>query len=232
MIVSKMEIAEPFPEVYMIEVGSRKILATFNLTPGLPFYGEQLINVKEGEYRTWNPYRSKLAAVIMKGLRHLPPSRGDKVLYLGVASGTTCSHISDIVGWEGHIWAVDFAPRPMRDLLTNLARHRENISPILGNARHPEGYSSMVPMVDGLYADVAQPDQANILKKNADVFLEPGGWALMAVKSRSVDVTRSPHDVYEEQIDVLERNGFKIEEVLELDPYERDHAMASARYKV
>lgn len=229
--MSKMEIEEPFPGVFKIRVDSKKVLATMNLSPSLTFYGEQLINVDGGEYRSWNPYRSKLAAAIMKGVRQVPPSHGDKVLYLGVASGTTCSHISDIVGCEGHIWGVDFAPRPLRDLIGNLARHRGNISPILGDARRPEAYSALVPIVDVLYADVAQPDQAAIVVKNAELYLKPGGWAVMAVKSRSVDVTRSPQGVYAEQVEALQRKGFKIDEMLELDPYERDHAMVLARFR-
>lgn len=50
------------------------------------------------EYRVWNPFRSKLAAAILGGIDqiHMPP--GSKVLYLGAASGTTVSHVSDIVG--------------------------------------------------------------------------------------------------------------------------------------
>lgn len=50
------------------------------------------------EYRVWNPFRSKLAAAILGGIDeiHMPP--GSKVLYLGAASGTTVSHVSDVVG--------------------------------------------------------------------------------------------------------------------------------------
>jgi len=59
------------------------------------------LQVGEGEkteYRVWNPFRSKLAAAILGGIDqiHMPP--GSKVLYLGAASGTTVSHVSDIVG--------------------------------------------------------------------------------------------------------------------------------------
>ena len=55
------------------------------------------------EYRVWNPFRSKLAAAILGGVDqiHMPP--GSKVLYLGAASGTTVSHVSDIVG---PVWAI------------------------------------------------------------------------------------------------------------------------------
>ncbi len=219
---------ELFQGIFEIAMGDRRLLATINLTPGVNVYGEQLIRVGDLEYRAWSPYRSKLAAAIMKGLKRMPLSKGMKILYLGVASGTTCSHISDIVGDEGHIWGVDFAPRPLRDLIENLAASRKNISPILGDARSPETYPPLVPCVDLIYVDVAQPDQSIILSRNAEFYLRPMGWALMAIKSRSIDVTRPPEEVYEAEIEELERRGFEIHEVVELEPYERDHAMVVA----
>jgi fibrillarin-like pre-rRNA processing protein len=220
-----------FPGVYALETESGEALATLNLTPGKRFYTEQLVNVDGVEYRTWSPYRSKLAAGIVKGLGEMPLSRGDKVLYLGVASGTTCSHVSDIIGVGGHVWGVDFAPRPIRDLVDGLAKHRDNVSPILGDARRPRSYAVNVPRVDGIYADVAQPDQAGIVVENARVFLKSGGWAVMAVKSRSIDVTRAPQRIYEAEIEKLREAGFEIAESLELDPYEKDHALVVARLK-
>jgi fibrillarin-like pre-rRNA processing protein len=166
----------------------------------------------------------------MKGLGGVPLDPGCKVLYLGVASGTTCSHVSDIVGKKGHVWGVDFAPRPMRDLIENVAKHRGNVSPILGDARRPGSYATLVPKVDAIYADVAQPDQAEIVVRNAELFLKPGGWVMFAVKSRSIDVSLPPEKVYAGEIEVLERNGFEVVEALKLDPFEKDHAMVVARY--
>ncbi|MEM3055733.1 MAG: fibrillarin-like rRNA/tRNA 2'-O-methyltransferase, partial [Candidatus Bathyarchaeia archaeon] len=168
-----IEIHELFQGVFEILMEDRRILATVNLTPGIDVYGEQLIRVGDVEYRAWSPFRSKLAAAILRGLKNMPISKGMKVLYLGVASGTTCSHISDIVGDEGHIWGVDFAPRPLRDLIEKLAPYRRNISPILGDARAPEAYPPLVPIVDLIYADVAQPDQSRILSRNAELYLKP-----------------------------------------------------------
>jgi len=220
-----------FPGVYALEGESGEAIATLNLTPGKRFYGEQLVTVDGVEYRTWNPYRSKLAAAIRKGLGAMPISRGDKVLYLGVASGTTCSHVSDIIGVGGHVWGVDFAPRPIRDLIEGLAKHRANVSPILGDARRPRTYAVNVSKVDGIYADVAQPDQAGIVVENARVFLRSGGWAVMAVKSRSIDVTKAPRRVYEAEIEKLKAGGFDVVESLELDPFEKDHALVVARLK-
>jgi fibrillarin-like pre-rRNA processing protein len=225
-----MILKEQFPGIFRITVESKELLATRNLTPGLTVYGEQLIRLGDEEFRSWIPFRSKLAAAIIKGLDEVPLNPGDKILYLGVASGTTCSHISDIVGEKGHIWGVDFAPRPMRDLIEKVTRHRGNVSPILGDARRPGSYATLVPKVDVVYADVAQPDQAEIVVRNAELFLKPGGWAMMAVKSRSIDVSLPPERVYAGEIEVLEGKGFEIAETLRLDPYERDHAMVVARF--
>lgn len=216
--------------IFEITMDEKRVLATMNLTPGRNVYGEQLIHGEDREYRSWNPFRSKLAAAILKGVRDIPLALGSSVLYLGVASGTTCSHISDIVGVGGHVWGVDFAPRPLRDLIDNLSRYRGNISPILADARRPELYSALVPRVDVIYADVAQPDQSGIVARNAEFYLRPDGWTMMAIKSRSVDVNRPPQQVYDEQVEGLSGRGFDVVELIELEPYEMDHAMAVARY--
>ena len=218
------------PGVYFIEEGSQRFLATTNFAPGRKVYGEELVTVDGVEYRLWNPTRSKLGAAIVRGLIKNPIKPGVKVLYLGVASGTTCSHVSDIIGDSGHVWGVDFAPRPIRDLIDHVARYRKNITPILGDARQPQGYSLQVPKVDTIFADVAQPDQAEIVVKNAKLYLKKGGYAMLSIKSRSVDVGRPPTEIYREQVEILKRGGFNVEELLALDPFEVDHALALASF--
>ena len=223
-------VIEHTPGVYFIEDGSQRLLATRNLAPGRKVYGEELVTVDGVEYRLWNPTRSKLGAAIVRGLSKNPIKPGVKVLYLGVASGTTCSHVSDIIGDSGHVWGVDFAPRPIRDLIDHVARYRKNITPILGDARQPQGYSLQVPKVDAIFADVAQPNQAEIVVKNAKIYLKKGGYVMLSIKSRSVDVGRPPTEVYGEQVEILKRGGFNIEELLTLDPFEVDHALALASF--
>jgi fibrillarin-like pre-rRNA processing protein len=221
-------VVEHSPGVYFYEDNSQRFLATRNLAPGRKVYGEEHVNVDGVEYRLWNPTRSKLGAAIMKGLKHNPILPGGKILYLGVASGTTCSHVSDIIGDSGHVWGVDFAPRPIRDLIDHVARYRKNITPILGDARQPQSYSLQVPKVETIFADVAQPDQADIVVKNAKFYLKKGGYAMLSIKSRSVDVGRAPSEIYDEQVAILKRGGFVLEELIELDPFEMDHALALA----
>jgi fibrillarin-like pre-rRNA processing protein len=219
---------EKYKYVYVVELddGSTK-LATKNLVPGKRVYGEHLYKWKDGEYREWNAYRSKLAAALVKGLKELPVKPGQKILYLGAGSGTTVSHISDIVGLEGMIYAVEFAPRVMRELIV-VADDRLNVVPILEDARMPRRYRFIVEEVEGLYADIAQPEQASIVADNADMFLKDGGWLLLAIKARSIDVTAEPSEVYKREIDTLKNRGFEIVDVVHLEPFDKDHAMVYA----
>ncbi len=219
-----------YPGVYIVELEDGSLrLATRNLVPGHRVYGERLWRYEGVEYREWNAYRSKLAGALWKGLGELPIREGHRILYLGAATGTTPSHVSDLVGPTGRVYGVEFAPRVMREFVL-VAEIRKNLYPILGDARKPHQYRHLVEMVDGLYADVAQPDQAVIVADNADYFLRDGGYLLLAIKARSVDVTLEPSEVYKREINTLRERGFEIIEVVHLEPYDRDHAMVYARY--
>ncbi|RLI67830.1 MAG: fibrillarin-like rRNA/tRNA 2'-O-methyltransferase [Candidatus Gerdarchaeota archaeon] len=203
--------------------GSRKI-ATKNFAPGNKVYGEDLITVKNIEYRLWEPSRSKLAAAIVKGLKTVPIVPGSKVLYLGAASGTTPSHVSDIIGEKGMVFCVEFSARSTRDLVF-LCEKRSNMLPILDDARYPANYHFLVDTVDVVYCDVAQPDQAKIIADNAKTFLKKGGHVLLAIKARSIDSSKKPSVIYKQQMTVLEDEGFEILEAIDLHPLEKDHAM-------
>ncbi|OLS31968.1 MAG: Fibrillarin-like rRNA/tRNA 2'-O-methyltransferase [Candidatus Heimdallarchaeota archaeon AB_125] len=201
-----------------------KRLATINADPGNKVYTERLLNEEGVEYRTFDPYKSKLGAAIFKKLKTFPLNKGSKILYLGAASGTTVSHVSDIVGDEGLIFAVEFSARSMRDLIV-VAERRKNIIPLHADARFPEEYSNTVSQVDIVYEDVAQPFQAEILDTNVKTYLKDGGYYFLAVKSRSIDVTKDPKIIYKEVIDKLESFGLKVIETIDLEPYEKDHIM-------
>ena len=211
-----------------LEDGSKR-LATRNLAPGVSVYGETLVSDGDNEYRTWDAYRSKLAAAILRNISHLPLKNGFSVLYLGSASGTTASHVSDIAGNGGRVYCVEFAQRSMRELIDSLCQSRSNVYPILSDARMPERYRALVSPVDLIYCDIAQQQQGKILADNADAFLKPEGSILIAIKSRSVDVTMEPIDVFRQEIKVLEQRNFKILQTVRLEPYEQDHAMVLAR---
>ncbi len=222
---------DKYKGVYIVELddGSTRI-ATRNLAPGKRVYGERLFRWGDIEYREWNPYRSKLAAALLKGLEELPVKEGNRVLYLGAATGTTASHVSDLVGLRGRVFALDVAPRVMRELIV-VCETRPNMYPLLADARKPYEYRHLVEAVDGIYADVAQPEQAELVADNADFFLKEGGWLLLAIKARSIDVTREPSEVFKREIDTLKQRGFEIVDMVHLEPFDRDHAMVYARYK-
>ncbi len=221
-----------FEGVYQVILeDGRSSLATLNLDPGKSVYGERLVKVRDGEYRLWNPHKSKLAAAILRNLPRLPIKSGSKLLYLGAASGTTVSHISDIVGVEGGIYAVEFSPRSLRELIINISTLRRNVFPILSDARRPGQYRFLLEVVDGVYCDVAQPEQAKIVADNAQMFLKKGGFTLLAIKGRSIKSTGDLTQVFEKEIEVLKRRGFKVEKTVSLNPYDRAHVMAMAKYQ-
>ncbi|MCW3999652.1 MAG: fibrillarin-like rRNA/tRNA 2'-O-methyltransferase [Candidatus Bathyarchaeota archaeon] len=222
---------DKFSEIYQIllEDGAKR-LGTKNLTPGRNVYGERLVKYRRVEYRVWDAFRSKLAGAIIKGVQNVPIQPGFKVLYLGAASGTTPSHVSDIVGETGHVYCVEFAQRSLRDLVNNVAAYRNNITPMLEDARMPERYAMFIPgKVDTVYCDVAQPEQAKLLADNADAFLKDEGWIMLACKSQSIDVTMAPEAVYKQEAGVLRKRGFDVKEIVPLDPYDKAHAMIVAQ---
>lgn len=219
-----------------IAKGTQDALVTKSMTPGESVYNEKRIQVKERnsddkiEYRVWNPYRSKIAAAIIGGVSDIYIKPGSKVLYLGAASGTTVSHVSDIVGPSGVVYAVEFSPRSGRDLV-NMSKKRTNVVPIVGDARKPWEYRILVSMVDVVFADVAQPDQARIVGHNAEFFLKSGGHFVISIKANCIDSTAPADAVFASEIKKLKGMKFHPDEYVTLEPYERDHAVVVGVYR-
>jgi len=205
-----------FPGVWR----SGKKILTQNAVPGDRAFTPSLIKKAGKEYREWDPNRSKPAAAIVKGLKIFPICPGAKILYLGIANGTTASFFSDIIGPEGLIYGIEISERSMKDL-NSIAERRSNIVPLLADARKPEEYA-WVEKVDIIYQDVATNDQSEIIIRNAKQFLKQGGFAIIAIKARSIDVAKSPQEIYKQELSKLKKE-FEIIEKLELDPHERDH---------
>jgi rRNA 2'-O-methyltransferase fibrillarin len=86
-----------------------------------------------------------------------------------------------LLSQEGLVYAVEFSHRSGRDLL-NMAKKRTNVIPIIEDARHPHKYRMLVGMVDTVFADVAQPDQARIVALNSQYFLKNGGHFVISIK--------------------------------------------------
>jgi len=212
---------------FWIQVEGEKKLATQNLVPGNQVYNEKLVQHKGSEYRIWNPFRSKLAAAIMNDLKIFPFNQKSDVLYLGVSTGTTISHISDIVNQGGTIFGIEHASRVARDFLDRVATHRKNIVPIIQDARRPEEFFSVYKKVDIVYVDIAQPDQTNIAIENCRLYLKSGGYLFLVIKTRSIDVVKDPKMVIKDEIKKLE-TLFEIKQTIDLHPYDKDHAMVIA----
>ena len=187
-------------------------------TRGDPVYGEPT----DGEHRRWDPSRSKLGAMIELGM-DTGLSGGETTLYLGAAAGTTVSHVAD---FTGPTYAVEFAARPMQDLLA-AADSRPNLVPLLKDARKPSTYAHVVEPGDVLVQDVATRGQARVARLNSQ-FLRDGGRLLLAIKARSEDVTRAPDDVFEDALEDL-RTEYEILDTERLSPYHEDHLGVVAR---
>lgn len=218
--MSSFQGTEVLHNVYLADFEEGKRLFTRSGYP--PHYGERKVQ----DCREWIPYRSKLAAMIMKG--HTPEIKEDtRMLYLGAASGTTVSHISDILE-RGVIYAVEYSAKPFQKFL-GLAMERKNIIPILADAASPERYSGIVEKVDFIYQDIAQRNQVDIFVRNFEFFGKKRSLGLIFVKAKSIDSTAEPQEIYREVIGSLEE-GFDIIEWSNLDPYHRDHIFVYARW--
>ncbi|UKZ94254.1 Small subunit processome complex component [Trichoderma asperellum] len=228
--------------VFVVRGGKEDGIATRNLTPGESVYGEKRISVDEAvenddgtttttkvEYRLWNPFRSKLCAAIAGGADDIYIRPGSRVLYLGAASGTSVSHVADLVGPTGFVYAVEFSNRSGRDLIA-MAAKRPNVVPIVEDARQPVRYRMVVPMVDVIFADVAQPDQARIVAMNANWFLKQGGGVLISIKANCIDSTAPAAEVFASEVQKMRAESIKPKFQLTLEPFERDHCLVAGIY--
>ncbi len=214
-----------------ISINGEKNAATLNLVKGDTVYGEKLVKYESEEYRIWDPFRSKLAAALKKGMKNMPIKNSIKVLYLGASTGTTVSHISDIVGLSGIVFAVEPATRVARELIENVASKRKNVLPILEDARKPHSYFAIFGKIDVIYCDIAQPDQTDIAIANCSMYLKTGGIMLLVVKTRSIDVTMDPRVIVTQEANKLKEHGFQIDQIINLEPFDKDHAMIYCIYK-
>jgi fibrillarin-like pre-rRNA processing protein len=226
--VPKVENSD-FDNVYWVEISDRKVLATKNLAPGISVYGEKLIKEKGIEYRLWDPFRSKLAGAIMKGLKNMPIKPGSTVLYLGASTGTTISHVSDIIDINGLVFGVEVSARVARELMDKVVKYRKNVIPIVEDARRPDRYAQFIfKKADVLYSDIAQPDATEITLNNSLMFLKKGGYLVLIVKARSIDPVLPTGEIIKREAKKLEDAGFKVIEILNLNPYDKEHGFILA----
>lgn len=215
--------------IFVKRMGKKKGYYTKSLYPKYRGFAERIDRVKGEEYREVMPERSKLIAAVAKGLSQTGLKAGHSVLYLGASHGYTPSFVSDIVGSEGVVYCLDFAPRVIRDLVF-VCEDRKNMLPLFEDAARPERYEDVVPQVDIVYQDIAQRNQLEIFLANCNMYLKQGGFGLLALKARSIDVSRKPGELFSE----IERELAKkltIVDKRKLDPFEKDHAFFVVKKK-
>jgi fibrillarin-like pre-rRNA processing protein len=215
-LVNPFKELEGAPNVYT----TGRTLMTVNAARDINVYGERLVEFQGTQYRSWDPMRSKLAALMLLGVRGLGLDRSTRVLYLGAASGTTASHVSDVAS-SGMVYCVEVSPRSFRDFV-GVCESRKNMIPIMADASMPESYAHMVEGVDLVYQDIAQRDQAEIFARNMRHFEAERG--ILMLKSRSVDVNRAPGEVYAQVRKELVSKGLNIREAIDISQYAMDHA--------
>ncbi|MBI5226269.1 fibrillarin-like rRNA/tRNA 2'-O-methyltransferase [Candidatus Micrarchaeota archaeon] len=219
-----MSLQTIFPGVYSIHGQPY----TRSLTPGFKVHGEKTVKNGGHEYRNWAPQHSKLSAAIVQGLKDFPYQPGSKILYLGAAQGVTCSFLSDVIGPTGEIFGVEISKRALRDLIF-VCEKRTNIYPILADASQPQEYAADVGQVDVVFEDVAAREQDAILARNAAACLKVGGFAMLAIKARSIDSAADPNKIYEKVITNIQADPdahLELVQQVRLDPYETDHMFA------
>lgn len=220
-----------FKGVFLSGYEQKIKLYTQNLIPGKKIYGEKLYSYEDIELREWDPQRSKLAAMIMERPKVNYLENKISCLYLGAASGTTLSHLSDILK-DAIIYGIEFSERSIRQLVQNVSE-RPNIIPILGDANYPTDYANAIfHEIDLLYQDVAQPNQAEIAIKNSDYFLSDAGTGILAIKSQSIDSVTRSENVYEREKQTIQKAGYDIIESINIHKFASNHIIIVFKRKM
>ena len=218
-------IGTDFNNVYKLSGASPQQLITKNLVQGIKVNDEKLLTISNEEFRIWDPFHSKLAAMILKG-SSFSIRKDSTILYLGAANGTTVSHVSDMVE-NGLVYAVEISPRAMKDLI-RVSIPRNNVVPILADAMNPGSYQNMVQEVDFLYQDIAQREQARIAIRNAGLFLKKDGILVLIIKAKSIDSIKKTKEVFDTEIKKLD-GIFKVRQLLDIEPFHKDHMAVVAQ---
>lgn len=202
----------------MVGKASRLVLrksSVFTISDyGKSVYGEKISKEGQRYLRQWNPKRSKLAALLTKETRFIPFTEDSKVLYLGAASGTTVSHVADLVP-GGRVYGVELSYVPFLKLL-ELSEARSNIIPILEDARALEKYQFLVDSPDIIYQDISQRDQVSIFNQ-AIKFWPTIRYGFLVLKIRSISFSRRDNEILRESVQGIK--GMKVKYTVDLKPF-------------
>ena len=217
------------PRLFERVQGERRELWTEAVGDPPPVYGERWTEVSGHRCRLFEPGRSKLAAAVVRGWRGDLPAPGERWLYLGAASGTTASHVADLLGPEGRLYAVERSLRPFSRLLA-LSERWPNLRPILADARDPFAYAGLVPPAEGVYCDVAQADQIEIILRNAELLVRgEGARILIALKTASMGRHRTAAG-HREFAEKALADKVALVPSVSLEPFHRGHFLLGGRW--
>ena len=183
-------------------------------------YGEKVQKKGSKYLREWNPNKSKIAAAIKKGF-NLNLENNSSVLYVGCSTGTTLSHIADIVT-KGKIIANDISAESMLSLIP-LLRIKTNISPVLDDYKKLVDLDVIKGNYDFVFQDVSQKDQVDVFIDIVKEFLSSSGQGAISLKTRSIDSTKTPKQVLNQSIEKIKRSGLRIINTYDLEPFEKEH---------
>lgn len=246
--------------VYILK-SDKELLATKNLSKGESVYGEELITIEERkenndsesssedcniipikfqnienkvEYRVWDIFYSKLGALIENGIQNIFMKPGSRVLCLGAGndSFSTISHISDLVGKDGTVYAVEISE--IKGLnIKNMAKKRENLTPIINDAKKPYNYKNLISdLVDCIYVDISSKDLASIISINAGFFLKNKGGFICVINDNNENSNlKSQVSKFDEQIKLLREYNLYVKEFISLESFAKGYAIVSGIYK-
>ena len=215
-----------------------KSIWTRNANKGVSVKGERRKRTGKIEWRRWDPYKSKVAAALLKtngDPSQILPDPGSVCLYLGASSGTTVSHIHDhVCGAENHhngqLMAIEISPRMMRDLQT-LAEQRKGLIPVLTDARDVNGYATMMRgKAQWIHQDLSIADQAQNFISIAEKILSKGGTGILSLKAateRSIEGEDESRFARAESL--LRQSSLDFIERIDIEQYQKQHAVFHVR---
>ena len=209
-----------------------------NSTRGKSVGGERRKRDGKIEWRRWDPFRSKVAAALLltsQKASELLPSPGDTCLYLGASSGTTVSHIHDMVcgsnnHHNGQIIAVEISPRMMRDL-SSLAEDRSGLIPILNDAREARSYAPVMrEKAHWIHQDLSIADQAENFISIATSTLKNGGIGLLSLKAASErQFEGDDQRRFSRAEKLIEESELELIEMIDISQYQEQHMVFFVR---
>jgi fibrillarin-like pre-rRNA processing protein len=209
-----------------------------NSTRGKSVGGERRKRDGKIEWRRWDPFRSKVAAALLmtsQKASELLPSPGDTCLYLGASSGTTVSHIHDMVcgsnnHHNGQIIAVEISPRMMRDL-SSLAEDRSGLIPILNDARETQSYAPVMrEKAHWIHQDLSIADQAENFISIATSTLKNGGIGLLSLKAASErQFEGNDQSRFSRAEKLIEESELELIEMIDISQYQEQHMVFFVR---